>query len=71
MDRRSGGNNALSAHTVLTPQLSDIRSDPRYRALLNHHYENMSMQYTEIFKLSKMKIFSRKSLIFFLFLLKT
>ena len=35
------------------------------------HYENKSMQYTEIFIVVKMKIFSRKCLIFFLFLLKT
>ena len=35
------------------------------------YYENLPMQYTEIFKVVKMKIFSRKMLIFFLFLLKT
>ena len=35
------------------------------------HYENMPKQYTEIFKVVKIKIFRRKLLIFFLFLLKT
>ena len=35
------------------------------------HYENMPMQHTEIFKVVKLKIFSSKNLIFFLFLLKT
>ena len=35
------------------------------------HYENMSMQYTEIFSPVKVENFIRKSLIFFLFLLKT
>ena len=34
------------------------------------HYENMAMKYTEIFKVVKMKIFSRKKKIF-LFLLDT
>ena len=36
-----------------------------------YHYENMPMQYTVIFKIVKNKIFGRKILIFFLFLLKT
>ena len=36
-----------------------------------NHYENTPMQYTRFLKLSKMKIFNRKILIFFLFLLKT
>ena len=35
------------------------------------HYENMPMQYREIFKVVKMKIFRRKCLIFFLYLFKT
>ena len=35
------------------------------------HYENMSMQYTVIFKVVEMKIFNRKFSIVFLFLLKT
>ena len=36
------------------------------------HYENMPMQYTEIFKVvKKLKIFNRKLLIVFLFLFKT
>ena len=35
-----------------------------------NHYENLLMQYTGIFKVVKMFIFSRKILIFFLFLLK-
>ena len=35
------------------------------------HYENMSMQYTEIFKVVKIENFSRNSLKLFLFLLKT
>ena len=40
--------------------------------MLRDHYENMPIQYTDIFlKLLKMKIFIRKCLLFFLFLLKT
>ena len=35
------------------------------------HYENMPMQYTEIFIVVKIKIFSKKILIVFLFLFKT
>ena len=35
------------------------------------HYENLPMQYTEIFSPVKIENFVRKSLIFFLFLLKT
>ena len=42
-----------------------------YELYLNYHYENLPVQYTEIFKVQKMKIFSRNILIFFLFLLKT
>ena len=37
----------------------------------NYHYENTPMQYTEIVLDVKMKIFTGKILIFFLFLLKT
>ena len=37
----------------------------------NEHYENLPMQYTEIFSTSKIANFIRKMLIFFLFLLKT
>ena len=39
--------------------------------LLFYHYENSPVYYTEIFKSEKMKIFCRKKLIFFLFVLKT
>ena len=35
------------------------------------HYENLPMQYTEIFSPVKTENFMRKNLIFFLFLLKT
>ena len=35
------------------------------------HYENLPMQYTEIFLAVKIENFIRKMLIFFLFLLKT
>ena len=35
-----------------------------------HHYENLSMQYSEKKWLKKMKFFTRKILIFFLFLLQ-
>ena len=35
------------------------------------HYENLPMQYTEIFSPVKIENFVRKILIFFLFLLKT
>ena len=35
------------------------------------HYENLPMQYTDFFLVVKMKIFTAKILIFFLFLLKT
>ena len=35
------------------------------------HYENLPMQYTEIFSVVKIENFIRKMLIFFLFLLKT
>ena len=37
--------------------------------VLQMHYENWPMQYTEIFKVVKMKIFSRKILIFDFFLI--
>ena len=36
-----------------------------------NHYENLPMQYTEIFSPVKIENFVRKFLIFFLFLLKT
>ena len=36
----------------------------------NHHYENLPMKYTEIFLTVKIEKFSRKFVIFFLFLLK-
>ena len=39
--------------------------------LVRYHYENTPMQYTEIFKAVKMKIFIKKKLMFFMFLLKT
>ena len=42
----------------------DNNTDESFRGL--HHYENLLMQYTEIFIAIKMKIFSSKSLIFFL-----
>ena len=39
--------------------------------VVSDHYENLPMQYTENILVVKMKIFGRKSLTCFLFLLKT
>ena len=36
-----------------------------------YHYKNTPMQYTEIFLVVKIKIFTGKKMIFFLFLLQT
>ena len=38
--------------------------------ILSSHYENLTMQYKEIFKFVKKVFFSRKVLIFFLFFSK-
>ena len=40
-------------------------------ATVSFHYENMTMQYIEIFSVAKFEKFIRKCLVFFLFLLKT
>ena len=67
-----------------TRQQMQLKFDPQGNIIRNIHRvrpdkpfcpstnENMPMQYTEIFKVVKMKIFGRKILIyfFFLFLLK-
>ena len=42
-----------------------------FKASQISHYENTPMQYTEMFLVVKIKIFTGKILIFFLFLLKT
>ena len=51
--------------------MSDFKiRGPGFESCLCFHYENTPMQYTDIFKLLKMKKISRNVLIFFLFLPK-
>ena len=64
--------NALRGSTNYPTTLVKRHHVSKLAAYENGHYENMPMQYTEIFfSAVKIKNFIRKMLIFFLFLLKT
>ena len=56
----------LSLSLMLKERLQNLG-----RHIVENHYENLPMQYTEIFKAIKNENFQQENLIFFLFLLKT
>ena len=60
-----------ATHLHFADHLFLIPTHSQLQCLMFIHYENLSMQYTDIFSAQKPKIFSGKNLIFFLFLLKT
>ena len=64
---------AMDLLSVRTPPPAavNVRRISHSAILCIIHYKNMPMQYTENILVVKMKIFTRKNLIFFLILLKT
>ena len=57
-------------YSFFTRERLEREPNPSVEFSVLSHYENMPMQYTEIFKVVKMKIFSGNFLLFFLFLLQ-